>query len=86
LPTDNTPRQPRLSGQIDLLSEVAELYTSDADLQLLLGYQLLGIGEIDEALEPLQQASLDLNNKDAAEILLDLLERIRTEDAENTEQ
>jgi hypothetical protein len=75
-----------LFEQIDLLSEVAELYTSDADLQLLLGYQLLGIGEIDEALEPLQQASLDLNNKDAAEILLDLLERIRTEDAENTEQ
>jgi tetratricopeptide (TPR) repeat protein len=75
-----------LFEQIDLLSEVAELYSSDADIQLLLGYQLLGIGEIDEALEPLQKASLDLNNKDAAEILLDLLERIRTEDAENTEQ
>lgn len=75
-----------LFEQIDLLSEVAELYSSDADIQLLLGYQLLGIGEIDEAFEPLHQASLDLNNKDSAAILLDLLERIRTEDAENTDQ
>lgn len=75
-----------LFEQIDLLSEMAELYSSDADIQLLLGYQLLGIGEIDEALEPLEQAGLDLNNKDSAAILLDLLERIRTEDAENTEQ
>ncbi len=75
-----------LFEQIDLLSEVAELYSSDADIQLLLGYQLLGIGEIDEAFEPLHQASLDLNNMDSAAILLDLLERIRTEDAENTNQ
>jgi tetratricopeptide (TPR) repeat protein len=75
-----------LFEQIDLLSEVAELYSSDADIQLLLGYHLLGIGEIDEAFEPLHQASLDLNNKDAAAILLDLLERIRTEDAESTDQ
>ncbi|UCC21683.1 MAG: hypothetical protein JSW23_07685 [Planctomycetota bacterium] len=75
-----------LLEQIDLLSKAAEIYTSDADLQLLLGYQLLGIGEIDEALEPLQQANLDLENKDSAEVLLNLLEKIETEKPENADQ
>jgi hypothetical protein len=75
-----------LLKQIDLLTKAAELYTSDADLQLLLGYQLLGIGEIDEALEPLQQAGLDLQNKDSAEVLLNLLEKIETEKPENADQ
>ena len=75
-----------LLEQIDLLSKAAEIYTSDADLQLLLGYQLLGIGEIDEALEPLQQAGLDLENKDSAEVLLNLLEKIKTEKPENADQ
>jgi len=75
-----------LLHQIDLLTKAAELYTSDADLQLLLGYQLLGIGEIDEALEPLQQAGLDLENKDSAEVLLNLLEKIKTEKPENADQ
>lgn len=75
-----------LLHQIDLLTKAAEIYTSDADLQLLLGYQLLGIGEIDEALEPLQQAGLDLENKDSAEVLLNLLEKIKTEKPENADQ
>ena len=71
---DNT-----LFEQIDDLAEEAELYSYDADLQLLLGYQLLGVGEINEAAGPLQQASLDLENADAANILLALLEKIRVE-------
>ncbi len=75
-----------LLHQIDLLTKAAEIYTSDADLQLLLGYQLLGIGEIDEALELLQQAGLDLKNKDSAEVLLNLLEKIKTEKPENADQ
>jgi Flp pilus assembly protein TadD len=75
-----------LLEQIDLLTKAAELYTSDADLQLLLGYHLLGIGEVDEALEPLQQAGLDLENKDSAEVLLNLLEKIKTEKPENADQ
>jgi hypothetical protein len=75
-----------LLEQIDLLTKAAEIYTADADLQLLLGYQLLGIGEVDEALEPLQQAGLDLENKDSAEVLLNLLEKIKTEKPENADQ
>ena len=68
-----------LFEQIELLTKKAELYSFDADLQLLLGYQLLGIGEIDKAVEPLQRASQDFENATAATILLDLLAEIRTD-------
>ncbi|MFQ6034736.1 MAG: tetratricopeptide repeat protein, partial [Sedimentisphaerales bacterium] len=68
-----------LFEQIERLTQKAKLYSFDADLQLLLGYQLLGIGEIDKAVEPLQQASQDLENADAATILLDLLAKIKTD-------
>jgi len=66
-----------LFEQIDRLAEKAEIYSFDADLQLLLGYQLLGIGEIDEAAEPLRQASEDLENAPAAAVLSKVLEKIR---------
>ncbi|MHC4535475.1 MAG: tetratricopeptide repeat protein [Planctomycetota bacterium] len=68
-----------LFKQINLLTERAELYSFDADLQLLLGYQLLGIGKLDEAVEPLQYASLDMKNAVAATTLLNVLEKIRAE-------
>jgi len=70
-----------LFEQINLLAERAELYSFDADLQLLLGYQLLGIGKLDEAVEPLQNASLDMNNAVAATTLLNVLEKIRAENS-----
>jgi hypothetical protein len=66
-----------LFEQIDRLDEKAKLYSFDADLQLLLGYQLLGIGEIDQAVEPLHLASQDLENAAAAAVLLNLLEKVR---------
>ncbi|MBN1806330.1 MAG: hypothetical protein JW837_13865 [Sedimentisphaerales bacterium] len=68
-----------LFEQINQLVERAELYSFDADLQLLLGYHLLGIGKLDEALEPLQYASLDMENAVAATALLNVLEKIRAE-------
>ena len=67
-----------LFEQIEHLKQKAESYSFDADLQLLFGYQLLGIGEVDKAVEPLQQAGLDLGNAEAATILLNLIEKIRT--------
>ncbi len=70
-----------LFEQIDRLTERAKLYSSDADLQLLLGYQLLGVGEIDKAAEPLRQASQDTANSESAAVLLELLEKIRTNDS-----
>ena len=75
-----------LLEQIDQLAEKADLYSFDSDLQLLLGYQLLGIGEIDKAVEPLQQASRDLENTASATVLLDLLEKIRTQKSEDANQ
>jgi hypothetical protein len=76
-----------LFEQIDRLAEKARLYTFDADLQLLLGYQLLGIGKLDEAVEPLHNAGQDLQNAAAATVLLNLLEKIKTDNAsQNTIQ
>jgi hypothetical protein len=68
-----------LFEQINTLAERAELYSFDANLQLLLGYQLLGIGRLDEAVVPLQNASLDMENAVAATTLLNVLEKIRAE-------
>jgi hypothetical protein len=74
-----------LLDQIDQLSQKAEAFSYDADLQLLLGYQLLGIGEVDRAVEPLMRAKEDLVNVDAAGVLLDLAEKIKTSDIQTEE-
>ena len=74
-----------LFEQLDRLAKRAALYSFDGDLQLLLGYQLLGIGEIDAAVEPLRLAGQDLQNASAAAVLLDLLEKIRTQNADDTD-
>ncbi len=76
------PKEEVLVAQIDDLAEKAELFSSDADLQLLLGYQLLGIGRVDQALSPLMFASRDMVNAEAAGVLLKLLEKIKTANAE----
>jgi hypothetical protein len=76
------PKEELLLAQIDDLAEKAELFSSDADLQLLLGYQLLGIGQVDQALAPLMFAGKDLVNADAAGALLRLLEKIKISNAE----
>ena len=80
------PKDDTLSEQIDRLAEKTELYSFDGDLQLLLGYQLLGIGEIDEAVEPLRLAGQDLQNASSAAALLDLLEKIRIQSADDTDK
>jgi len=70
-----------LFEQINRLIERVDEYPFDGDLQLLLGYQLMGIGEIDAASEPLEQARLDQINAEPATKLLDLLEKIAIENA-----
>jgi len=75
-----------LFEQIDHLAERASLCVPDPDLQLLLGYQLLGTGELEAATEPLEQAKLDSTNAASATMLLDLLEKIKTETDENSNQ
>ena len=73
------PDEETVFTQIDRLTEKADLDKASADLQLLLGYQLLGIGETEEAIEPLQQASLDTVNSKAAMVLLELAEKLKAE-------
>jgi hypothetical protein len=77
-----------LLDQLDKLAEKVEIFNFDADLQLLLGYQLLGIGQVDKAITPLMNAGRDLKNADAAAVLLKLLEKVKTseDEAEETEE
>jgi hypothetical protein len=79
------PKDEVLLAQLDKLTEKAELYKFDADLQLLLGYQLLGLSQLDKAVAPLQNASLDFVNTNAATILLGILEKIKTAEVQNEE-
>jgi tetratricopeptide (TPR) repeat protein len=71
-----------LFDQLDQLASKTELYGFDGDLQLLLGYHLLGIGEFDDAIEPLRLASEDLENASSAAVLLGLAEKMRAENPE----
>jgi tetratricopeptide (TPR) repeat protein len=74
------PDEESLLKQIDRLTERAAQFSYDADLQLLLGYQLLGIGQHDRAVEPLMNAGKDLENAKAAAVLMELLEKIKITD------
>jgi len=75
-----------LFDHVDRLSEKADFYTFDADIQLLLGYHLLGIGELDAAVEPLLKAGEDLTNAQASKVLLKLLEKTKAESAAQATQ
>ena len=75
------PDEESLLKQIDGLAERAAQFSYDADLQLLLGYQLLGIGRHDGAVEPLMNAGKDLENAKAAGVLMELLEKIKLTDS-----
>jgi len=78
------PNEESLLKHIDRLAERAAQFSFDADLQLLLGYQLLGIGQYDRAVEPLMNAGRDLENAKAAAVLMHLLEKIKTNNKPET--
>jgi len=71
-----------LFEQIEQLLDKVESYGFDADLQLLLGYHLLGVGETEYARGPLEQAGQDLRNTQAAKVLLGLLDKMEAAGAE----
>jgi hypothetical protein len=71
-----------LFAHIEKLLDKVETYGFDADLQLLLGYHLLGVGETDYARAPLEQAAQDQRNAEAAKVLLDLLEKMEAATAD----
>jgi tetratricopeptide (TPR) repeat protein len=64
-----------LNKQIQQLEEAVKLNPVDANLRLLLGYQLLGTGKLDEASEQLANARLNSHTSQAAALLIDVLER-----------
>lgn len=68
-----------LFAQIEDLVDKQDRFGYDADLQLLLGYHLLGIGETGYARQPLERAGQDMENVEAAGTLLKLLEKIESE-------
>jgi len=71
-----------LIKQIDTLSTSANQNLQDANLQLLLGYHQLGIGELDKAAAPLHQAAADQTNAPAANSLIKLLDKLQAAQTE----
>ncbi len=71
-----------LNDQIAELSNTAAADRNNADLQLLLGYQLLGLAAYDQAAEALDLAELDYTNKEAAVSLKYILEQTKKIEAE----
>jgi tetratricopeptide (TPR) repeat protein len=68
-----------LTGQIKQLESAAEKEPFHSDYQLLLGYQYLGSGEVDKALQPLTDAAGSTANTVTAGKLLDLATQLETE-------
>ena len=72
-----------LLKQVDQLANQAELSSMNFDLQLLLGYHLLGIGEIEPSIAQLSKAANAPENVEAAAVLLKLAVKIKTTGDEN---
>jgi thioredoxin-like negative regulator of GroEL len=74
-----------LQQQIKQLNQDSEQNPANADLKLLLGYQLMGINKFDEAAGHLRHASLDEKNSQAATVLLNVLKKLEKGDTGSTE-
>ncbi|MBN1362827.1 MAG: tetratricopeptide repeat protein [Sedimentisphaerales bacterium] len=70
------PDDDTLFEQIEDLLDKVEDYSYDTDMQLLLGYNLLGIGETEYARGPLERAAQDSRNAKAAKVLLNLVKKL----------
>lgn len=66
-----------LLAQIDKLASQARHFDFTPDKHLLLGYQLLGIGEMDKAIEHLTKAAQNPENSKAVTVLLELTDQIK---------
>jgi hypothetical protein len=68
-----------LTEQIKSLERAVMMNPTNSGLQMLYGYQLLGIGKTDEAKTPLEVARRDARTTGPATSLLSLIERIKVE-------
>jgi len=71
-----------LTEQIKQLAAATANEPFDADYQLLLGYQYLGMGQLDKAYQPLTEASKSVANTVTAGKLLELAARLEDEASE----
>ena len=69
-----------LNDQIEQLRIVAEKEPFASDYQLLLGYQYLGMGELDKAGLPLAKAAQASANEQAAGKLIELAAQLKKEE------
>jgi len=69
-----------LTQQIDTLGTKVDTRAFDTDLQLLLGYHMVGIGELDDAVPHLQRAAGASENKATVDKLMKLIERIQSQE------
>ncbi len=65
-----------LQQQIAALAAKVVVNPNNTDLQLLLGYQLLGSGQADKSLIPLGEAAKDPANREPVRILLNLRDKV----------
>jgi hypothetical protein len=75
-----------LNAQIDRFAVTAASKPDDAAYKLLLGYQLLGSGRLDEAITPLHQSLEAEVDNSPSMILIDLLEKIKADEAATAQQ
>jgi tetratricopeptide (TPR) repeat protein len=72
-----------LKAQIKALEKAAAEEPFSADYNLLLGYQYLGLGELDKVARPLSRAAQSPANTDAAGKLLDLAAKLEEAEKNN---
>jgi uncharacterized protein YqgQ len=72
-----------LMAQIAALEKAAEAEPFAGDYNLLLGYQYLGIGDLQKAASPLAKAAQDPANEQAAAMLIELAAKIQETPADN---
>ncbi|MBN2182008.1 MAG: tetratricopeptide repeat protein [Sedimentisphaerales bacterium] len=80
------PDESILQQQIDTLKRTIILINHSAEMELLLGYQMLGTGKLDEAAGHLEIAASDDKNNEAATLLIKLLEKLKKADEQKTEE
>lgn len=66
-----------LFAQVEALQAAAALNPTDRNLQFLLGYHYLGLGELDNAEGPLVNATADASRGPASQSLLQLLDTLK---------
>jgi hypothetical protein len=69
------PSDEALNTHIDKLKQKTQYEPSNSSYQLLLGYELLGTGESEDAKIALEKAKTNLENEKYADMLLNILER-----------